>query len=74
VGVGSVRALAAGSHRLHHPAARSLREKPDLDRGPQAHALPRYGQEHALERLCRRSRLCVRRRDGRLYHFGIGHS
>jgi multiple sugar transport system substrate-binding protein len=46
-GRGAVRPLDGSRRRLHLAAAARLREEPGVDRRPQAHAVPRLGQEHA---------------------------
>ena len=54
---------------------RGLREEPDLDLGPEEHAVPRRGQEPAPGRLRRQARLRLGGRRGRLHrrqHGGRG--
>jgi hypothetical protein len=47
-------AVAGRVDRLFQPAAEGLREQQDLDGRPEAHAVPRHHQEHAVDRLFRR--------------------
>jgi hypothetical protein len=59
--------LGTGGDRLCHAGAAGLPEASDLDVGSETHALSRFDEEHAAERLCRENGLRIGRRARRLH-------
>ena len=53
--------MAAGRDRLRVASAQGVRDEPDLDRGPEEHAVPRLHEDHAAQRLRGHAGLCVGR-------------